>query len=135
MSVYSVIYNLLSTDAPTTGIAGLRIYPVQAPQTVGYPFIVSNVISTVPANTKTSSGESGMDKIRVQVTMIGDNFTTLNTLAAYVRARLDYYWQTTNSGIYVQSITFDGEVDAFNEGSGKDGLYLKYQDYIIIYSR
>lgn len=135
MSASAIIYTLLSTDLPTTGVVGTRIYPQQAPQTTQFPFIVFTTISTVPTNTKGSTGESTMDRIRIQVTMMAELQSTLDSIGVAVRNCLDYVWQTTIAGTYVQSITFQSENDAFDETAGQDGVYLKYQDYFLTISK
>ena len=135
MSAYSILYNLLSTNAPTTGIVGLNIYPMQAPQTTDFPFIVTDVISTTPYNTKGSNGASTMDMISVQVTILAITQAQTETLGQYVRSCLDYVWQRTIMGVYVQSITFQSENDAFDNISSQDGVYLKYQTYNLTISR
>lgn len=135
MSAYAILYNLLSTNAPTTGVVGLNIYPMQAPQDTQFPFIVTDVISTKPTNTKGSNGASSMDILNVQVTMLAITQAQTETLGQYVRSCLDYVWQQTISGVYVQSITFQSENDAFDNISSQDGVYLKYQTYNLIISR
>jgi hypothetical protein len=133
MSASKVFYSLLSNNAPTTGVVGANIYPQQAPQTTTFPFIVITQVSNVPNNTK--SGVSTMDTMRVQVTMIHNTQALLDTLGGYVRTALDFVNNQTIQGVKVQYITYQGESDAFDEGAGQDGAFLKYQDYLLTISR
>lgn len=132
-SIYDVFYSLLSGNANVASVVGTKIYPVQAPQKTGFPFIVVDQISNVPTNTK--SGVSSMDKIRVQITMISSSKSQLATLGEYVRTALDFVNNQTIQTIRVQYITFQSDNDTFDEGSGQDGVFLKYQDYYITISR
>ena len=133
MSASKVFYSLLSGNAPTTGVVGAKIFPQQAPQQSTFPFIVITQVSNVPTNTK--SGVSTMDTMRVQVTMIHNSQALLDTLGGYVRTALDFVNNTTIEGVKVQYITYQGEADAFDEGAGQDGQFLKYQDYLLTISR
>ena len=133
MSASKIFYSLLSGNSSVTGVVAAKIYPQQAPQLTEFPFIVFSEISKLPTNTK--SGASTMDVIRMQVTMIHTSQAALDTLGGYVRAVLDYVQQQTIQGTYVQLISFQSETDAFDEGSGQDGVYLKYQDYFLTISR
>lgn len=135
MSASTIIYSVLSSNASLTGVVGLRIYPQTAPQTTTYPYIVFQNVSTVPTNTKGSTGTSTMDRLRIQVTMVANSQTQIDQIGVLVRSALDYIWQQTISATYVQSITYQSEVDMFDEGSGQDGLYIKHQDYFLTISR
>lgn len=135
MSASTIIYTILSSNAPLTGVVGLKIYPQSAPQTTAYPYVVFETVSTVPTNTKGSTGASTMDRLRIQVTMVGSTQTQIDQIGSLIRSALDYYWQTTVGSTYVQSITFQSELDLFDESSGQDGLYLKHQDYFLTISR
>jgi hypothetical protein len=128
MTVDTIIFGILSGNSAVTGIVGSRIYPSQAPQTTSFPFVVFETISTMPNNTK--SGASEMDKYRIQVTTLSKDNNQANDIANKVRAALDYY----KSG-NVQLISFQAQNSAFDNISGQDGIYLKYQDYFLTLSR
>lgn len=137
-SVSTIFYTLLSESAETTGIVGANIYPLQAPQGTPFPFIVFHQVSNNPTNTKAGDGASTMDIIRMQVTMITDfnsGKPLLDNLASYVRSALDYQFMKVIAGTFVYNISFQGEYEAFDEGSSQDGVYLKYQDYLITIKR
>jgi hypothetical protein len=128
MSVDTIIFGILSGNSAVTGVVGTRIFPSQAPQTTAFPFVVFETISTMANNTK--SGASEMDKYRIQVTTLSKDNNQANDIADKVRAALDYY----KSGD-VQLISFQAQNSAFDNISGQDGIYLKYQDYFLTLSR
>jgi hypothetical protein len=128
MTVDSIIFRILNGNSAVTGVVGSKIFPSQAPQTTQFPFIVFETISTMPNNTK--SGVSEMDKYRIQVTTLAKENNQANDIADKVRSALDYY----KSGD-VQLISFQAQNSAFDNISGQDGIFLKYQDYFLTLSR
>jgi hypothetical protein len=89
---------------------------------------VFETISTMPNNTK--SGVSEMDRYRIQVTTLAKENNQANDIADKIRTALDYY----KSGD-VQLISFQSQNSAFDNISGQDGIFLKYQDYFLTLSR
>ena len=128
MTVDSIIFGILNGNSAVTGVVGSKIFPSQAPQTTSFPFIVFETISTMPNNTK--SGPSEMDQYRIQVTTLAKENNQANDIADKVRSALDYY----KSGD-VQLISFQAQNSAFDNISGQDGIFLKYQDYFLTLSR
>jgi hypothetical protein len=128
MTVDSIIFGILNGNSAVTGVVGSKIFPSQAPQTTQFPFIVFETISTMPNNTK--SGVSEMDKYRIQVTTLAKENNQANDIADKVRSALDYY-----KGGDVQLISFQAQNSAFDNISGQDGIFLKYQDYFLTLSR
>jgi hypothetical protein len=128
MSVDSIIFGILSGNSAVTGVVGTKIYPSQAPQTTQFPFVVFETISTMPNNTK--SGVSEMDKYRIQVTTLAKENNQANDIADKIRTALDYY-----KSVNVQLISFQSQNSAFDNISGQDGIFLKYQDYFLTLSR
>lgn len=139
MNLYNVVYSLLQSDATVTGIVAANIYPIQAPQTTDFPFVVMQAVSDIPNNSKPTTsittGRSTMDKMRMQITSIGPDRTVIQTLTDAIRNKLDYFGQQTYQGVQIQFITFDSQVEAFDEGGGQDGVFLTYQDFFITYNR
>jgi hypothetical protein len=129
MSASTIIYSLLSTNTGVTNLVGTKIYPIEAPQTTAFPYIVFQAISNMPTNTK--SGVSSMDKTRIQVTSVGIKQSQIDAIGAAVRSALDFI--KTPSPI--QIITYEGEVDMFSYPSGQDGIFEKAQDYFLTTSR
>lgn len=130
-----IIFTLLSENSNVASIVGNRIYAVEIPQLKPFPAIVFNQISNTPTNTKGADGASTMDTIRVQVTCLGESYSQLELLATYVRAALDYKFMQTTAGSLIYNIAFLSENQAFDSGSGQDGVYLKYQDYQLTIKR
>jgi hypothetical protein len=128
MSVDSIIFGILSGNSAVTGVVGTKIYPSQAPQTTQFPFVVFETISTMPNNTK--SGVSEMDRYRIQVTTLAKENNQANDIADKIRTALDYY-----KSVNVQLISFQSQNSAFDNISGQDGIFLKYQDYFLTLSR
>jgi hypothetical protein len=128
MSASTIINGILSSSAAVTGVVGTRIYPQQMPQTAQFPALTFTTISTVPNNTK--SGVSSMDRLRIQVTMVANLQSTIDDLGSKVRTALDYYVSAP-----VQLISFQSENDTFDEGSGQDGIFIKFQDYFLTISK
>ena len=137
MSVYRVVYNILSNDTATTNVVGSKIYPVQAPQETTFPFVVFNTISVIPTNTKGASGQSTMDRYRMQVTALVDsnNFPQLDTLTNSIRTALEGIFMETVSSVFVQSITYQNQNDTYDAISSQDGVYLRNIDFFITISR
>ncbi len=128
MSVDSIIFGILSGNSAVTGVVGTKIYPSQAPQATQFPFVVFETISTMPNNTK--SGVSEMDRYRIQVTTLAKENNQANDIADKIRTALDYY-----KSVNVQLISFQSQNSAFDNISGQDGIFLKYQDYFLTLSR
>ena len=128
MTVDSIIFGILSSNSAVTGVVGNKIFPSQAPQTTQFPFIVFETISVMPNNTK--SGPSEMDRYRIQVTTLSKENNQANDIADKVRTAFDYY-----KSLDVQLISFQAQNSAFDNISGQDGIFLKYQDYFLTLSR
>lgn len=129
MSASSIIYGILSTNTGVTNLVNTKIYPIEAPQTVAFPYIVFQAISNLPTNTK--SGVSTMDKTRIQVTAVAKKQSDIDAIGAAVRSALDF----VKTPSPIQIITYEGEVDMFSYPSGQDGVFEKAQDYFLTTSR
>jgi hypothetical protein len=129
MSASTIIYSLLSTNTGVTNLVGTKIYPIEAPQTTAFPYIVFQAISNMPTNTK--SGVSTMDKTRIQVTAVAKKQSDIDAIGSAVRSALDFI----KTPAPIQIITYEGEVDMFSYPSGQDGIFEKAQDYFLTTSR
>ncbi len=129
MSASTIIYSLLSTNTGVTNLVGTKIYPIEAPQTIAFPYIVFQAISNMPTNTK--SGVSSMDKTRIQVTIVAKKQSEIDSIGAAVRSALDFI----KTPAPIQIITYEGEVDMYSYPSGQDGVFEKAQDYFLTTSR
>tara|TARA_R110000868_G_scaffold23387_1_gene94409 strand:- start:9600 stop:9989 length:390 start_codon:yes stop_codon:yes gene_type:complete len=129
MSASTIIYGLLSTNTGVTNLVSTKIYPIEAPQTIAFPYIVFQAISNMPTNTK--SGASTMDKTRIQVTIVAKKQSEIDSIGAAVRSALDFI----KTPAPIQIITYEGEVDMYSYPSGQDGIFEKAQDYFLTTSR
>jgi hypothetical protein len=108
-----------------------RIYPTQAPQgiSVTTPFVVMNTISTTPTNTKKEA--STLDRVRVQVSIFGNSYSSISDAAQIIRGALENVINddVLDDGTLIQCSTFEGQVDGIDSGAGLDGVYYIHQDY------
>lgn len=132
MSGAKSIFYLLSNAAAVTAIVGTspkRIFPNRAPQVYEDPYITYMQIGAVPTDQK--DAVSGFDKVDFDVDCWCKDYTVLNTLAAAVRAALDF--QTISSqGDNVDMIRFVREFDGYDEPSKK---YHKAMQFRLIIKR
>jgi hypothetical protein len=77
---------LAGTSPPATG-AGLRVYPLLAPQNAELPRITFARVANAPVNSL--SGSSGLDAVRVQVDAWAKTFLGAKELAAEVRTAME----------------------------------------------
>ena len=108
-----------------------RIYPTQAPQgiSVTTPFVVMNTISTTPTNTKKEA--STLDRVRIQVSIFGNSYSSISDAAQTIRGALENVINddVLDDGTLIQCSTFEGQVDGIDSGAGLDGVYYIHQDY------
>ena len=103
-----------------------KVYPIVAPQGAALPFITYQVIDkSDPWDTK--GADSDADLARVQINIFTTTYSAANTLAASVRAILDFYTGTNNS-VVVDRIRFASEYDL---GEDLENYYRISQDYMI----
>ena len=115
-----VIYELLDQ------LVSDKVYPIVAPQGAALPFITYQVIDkSDPWDTK--GADSDADLARVQINIFTTTYAAANTLAASVRAILDFYTGTNNS-VVVDRIRFAAQYDL---GEGLENYYRISQDYMI----
>jgi hypothetical protein len=125
---------LLLAYSPLTSLVGTnptRVYWMRAPQNVAEPFVVLQVISSVPD--VSHQGPSGLIPARVQADCYSDSYTSAKAVARAVTARLSGYRGTpTPPG----TVTFDGvfkdaERDEYEPDDSPDKLFRVSMDFII----
>jgi hypothetical protein len=131
MSAAQVVFSLLNNDVQTTGSVGGRIFPDVAPQDEPRPAIVYQVISVIPNNTQGANGQSTLDMSRVQITIGATTRKQADQIAANVKRVLNYVNNTIVAGFKVNWISFDSEVQYYDDFSGQDGLFLTAIDFKI----
>jgi len=133
MGIYSAIRSILVADATLTSLVGSKIYPNAAPQGTQSPFVVINVISNLPTNTKAQA--STMDRYRIQVSTFSTDFDTCQTVKNRIRVLLENVINTTSSGTTIQVSQFQNEVDGIDQMSTLDGTFYNYSDYFFFVTR
>ena len=133
MSIYSAIRSILVADATLTSLVGSKIYPNAPPQGTQSPFVVINVISNLPTNTKAQA--STMDRYRIQVSTFSTDFNTCQTVKNRIRVLLENVINTTSSGTTIQVSQFQNEVDGIDQMSTLDGTFYNYSDYFFFVTR
>ena len=122
-----IVFKLIQDN----GAVDNRIYPTQAPQGVSVttPFVVLNTISTTPTNTKKEA--STLDRIRIQVSIFGNNYATITAAGGDIRGALENVLNqdVLDDDTITQCCTFEGQVDGIDSGAGLDGVYYIHQDY------
>ncbi len=135
MDVGKAIFNILINDSNIVGLisddssgTNSRIFPSRYnfPNTVKLPYIIYQVVSDEPNNTK--NGVSTYDYVTVQISIYDKNYAKLNILSAFVRTALDYVSGTFN-GVQVDKIFFQNENDLFDDSAAQQGLFGIAQDY------
>ena len=129
MTVGKAIYNLLLSNAALRAIVDTRIFPEVAQQDAELPYVVYNISSNEPSDTKREP--SKMDTAQVEVNLYSTSYTECIDMATHVRAALDRV-TGTYSGVNVQSIQYLGEVIDFDEAQR---AYNITSDYDVRVSR
>jgi len=131
MSAAQVVFSLLSNDVQTTASVGGRIFPDVAPQDEPRPAIVYQIISVIPNNTQGSNGQSSLDMSRVQITIGATTRKQADQIAANVKRVLNYVNNVVVAGFQVNWISFDSEVQYYDDFSDQEGLFLTAIDFKI----
>lgn len=114
MIVGKAIYDILTNDAPVSGVVGTKIYPLRISQNVSSPAISYTTYSNNATDTK--SGVSELDQIMFQVSSFDKSYEVAADLNEKVRTALD-----RKSGTYgtleIQSIQYLNTVTEFDDES------------------
>lgn len=128
--ISQAIYGILSVDSVLSQSISTRIYPNRAVQNSAMPYIVYNIVSKVPTDTK--SGGTGFDKYRVQIDIVDDSYTDVETIAARVRVCLDRQSGYIDS-FYIYTMVYENETDMPPfEDEGATKIYQKSMDFLVI---
>jgi len=129
MTVGKAIFDLLLGNTDLRAIVNNRIFPEVAQQDAELPYVVYNISSNEPSDTKREP--SKMDTAQVEVNLYSTSYTECIDMATHVRAALDRV-TGTYSGVNVQSIQYLGEVIDFDEAQR---AYNITSDYDVRVSR
>lgn len=125
---------LLLAHAPLTALVGTnptRVYWMRAPQNTAKPYVVLQVISSVPD--VGHQGPTGLIPARVQADCYSDSYTSAKAVARAVTGRLSGYKGTpTPPGTTVFDGVFkDAERDEYEPEDSPDKLFRVSMDFII----
>ena len=119
MDAGTLIYALLSQNAPLQALCGGRVFPVRVPQGQLMPAVVYQLISQTPQ--QYILNQRSYDVARVQLSIFADSYAQLTPVAAAVRQVLDGYRQDD-----IISVVLDIETDHFEDGADR---FHRSQDY------
>ena len=97
-------------------------YLLKKPETVSFPCVVYQLISTNPFDASLST-KAGVYEYRYQFSTVGSDYGTVKALATKLRSALDH--NTTDFDLSY----FGAEYQSYDE----NGLYQIIQDFFIIY--
>lgn len=122
------IYNILSNDADITALVGARIFPNVAKNSTQFPFVIYDVNSEKPEDTK--DGVSSLDVDSVMISGYSKTYIEASDLALKIRTALDRA-SGSFGGVEIQSIQYNGFDDLFDDDSGNEGVYRKSLNFNI----
>jgi len=120
------IYNILSRDSDVISMVARRIFPNVAKNGTEFPFIIYDVESESPTDTK--DGVSTLDEDFVMVSCYCKTYSEASDLARKIRTALDRKIGTFG-GIEIQSIQYNGYNDLFDDNTSDEGVYRKALDF------
>jgi hypothetical protein len=103
-------YKFDNTSSLNNVFAG-RVYPLVGAQTSARPFCIYDTTSIRTEGSK--DADSHIDIVNVELTLIGDNYGTLQTAVENIRTTF-VRMKETIEGVNVQSGGFDTQSEVFN---------------------
>lgn len=126
MKVGKAIYSILRNDGDVNSLVDTRIFPLVAKNDTRFPFIIYDVGSENPEDTK--DGVSTLDVDSVMVSVYSQSYEEASDLARKVRTALDRV-SGSYEGVEVQSIQYNGLNEIFDENVSDEGVYRKALDF------
>ncbi|MAO21281.1 MAG: hypothetical protein CMJ25_11070 [Phycisphaerae bacterium] len=123
MTVGKAIFTLLLSDTDLRAIVDNRIFPEVAQQDAVLPYVVYNISSNEPSDTKREP--SKLDTAQIEVNLYSTSYSECIDMATHVRAALDRV-RGTYSGVNVQSIQYLGEIIDFDEAQRTYNITADY---------
>jgi hypothetical protein len=124
--ILKIIYALLTNTPAISAQVGTRIYPLVVPEDVQKPALAYQVISE--SRDYLMSGQDAVTESRVQITIVAESVSQMDTVAEALRSELSgYSGMVQSEKVYL--ITLENEYD----GAVADGESLRVlrQDYTI----
>lgn len=112
MEVLKAVRTILLNDTDVSDNVDTRVYTFVVPQEATLPFILLNVISLIPSDTK--SGASTLDKWRVQVDSFAKTGADSINIDKYVRSAIDRLTWGTVESVSIQGIRLDETSNFFD---------------------
>jgi hypothetical protein len=138
MALAEALYALLSQNGGVVALAGGRIYPLSAPQSVVTPYVVYQRISAV--RLRTLDGPEGRSMPRMQIDAYATTWLAARALADAIRQALDGFDGTVTIGndsppeterIRAASLQTDRD---FIETDVDPKLYRVSSDYFVVHT-
>ena len=121
------IKHILGNTAGVTAIVGTKSHAGRAPQETALPYVVFDIVSVEPTDSKTRP--SSLDRIRVQVDCYATTYAGAEALNDAVRSALDAYTiGATVNGVKVDGIMYITENGTIDE---ETDIYRRSADYQI----
>ena len=103
-------YKFDNTSSLNNVFAG-RVYPLVGAQTSARPFCIYDTTRIRPEGSK--DADSHIDIVNIELTLIGDNYGTLQAAVENIRTTF-VRMKETIEGVNVQSCGFDTQSEVFN---------------------
>jgi hypothetical protein len=88
MSAATWIHNALTTDATITGKVGNRVYRDSAPEGTAFPFVVYQLIDSLPVHNAFKDELLQNERWQIRVVDVGHDYTDLDTISDQVETLL-----------------------------------------------
>jgi len=124
MTAGKALYYILTGDADLSALVGSRVFPEIAAQDAATPYVVYQLSSVEPQDTK--SGPSTLDEVRFEVFCVSNEYTEAQDVTEAVRTALDRA-RGTFQGVPVQSVQYldeDAEFEATTHEYFTETRYL-----------
>jgi hypothetical protein len=133
-NVAKVLFYILSNDAQVGPVVSngedtptYRIHPLTAYLQEEPPFITTQIITGTPEKSKQIAS---VDSYRVQVNIIDETHDAAHSLAAKVRAALDFK-SGIFAGVNMQYCALETTQDIYEDGNNLNGGVMIVQEYLI----
>jgi hypothetical protein len=134
-TIGSTIFNALKDITAIQGGGVSKVFPMERPQKTLLPAITYGVVSIVPVKQQTAVAQA--QQVRVQITIYALTYSECESIGSSVRSILDMngFVNTSAYGLTIQTSSFDSERDDYITNADYDGIFVKYQDYLLYINR